>query len=110
MGGLCYASEDLFTVCLKAEFVIRSYLSEKGLYFASNNDVSKLKCLILKTFVNFKVFHSLFEHSKHQAPIFNPRVHLIKTIINKYTAIRLYSVHKNNPEVRKPSKRQKEIN
>lgn len=30
MGGLCYASENLFTVCLKAELVIKSHLNEKG--------------------------------------------------------------------------------
>lgn len=107
MGGLCYASENLFTVCLKAELVIKSHLNDEGVHFASIEDIEKLKCRILKTFINCNVFDSLIEHSKHQTPMFNHRVHLIKTIIDKYTNVRLHSAHKNNPEIQKLSKRQK---
>lgn len=110
MGGLCYASENLFTVCLKAELVIKSHLNDEGVHFASIEDIEKLKCRILKTFINCNVFDSLIEHSKHQTPMFNHRVHLIKTIIDKYTNVRLHSAHKNNPEIQKLSKRQKGIN
>lgn len=107
MGGLCYASENVFSVCLKSETVIKSHLNENGTHFVNNHDIERLKCNILKTFLNSNIFDSLLEHSKHQAPLFNHRIHLIKTIIDKYTTVRLHSGHKNNPEIKKLSKRQK---
>ncbi|CAH2089890.1 unnamed protein product [Euphydryas editha] len=107
MGGLCYASENLFSVCLKFETVIKPHLNKNSTHFVNNQVIERLKCNILKTFLNSNVFDSISEHSKDQAPAFNHRVHLIKTIIDKYTTVRLHSAYKNNPEIKKLSKRQK---
>lgn len=107
MGGLCYASENLFSVCIKSETVIRSHLNENGTHFVNSHDIEKLKYNILKTFLKSNIFDSLLEHSKQQAPGFNHRINLIKAIIDKYITVRLHSAHKNNPEIKKLSKRQK---
>lgn len=107
MGGLCYSSVDLFTVCLKSENVIRSYINEKGVLFPTRHNIQVLENRILKCFLNSTVFESLNEHSMQQSPLFNHRLNLIKAIIDKYTNVRLHFAHKlHNSDIKTASKRQ----
>ncbi|KAI5634401.1 transposase protein domain-containing protein [Phthorimaea operculella] len=107
MGGLCFSSVDLFTVCLKSESVIKCYIKENGISFPTNHHIEALRSRILKHFLNSNVFDSLNDHSMDQSPLFNHRLNFIRAIIEKYTNVRLHFAHKNNTELKKTSKRQK---
>lgn len=67
----------------------------------------RIQCNILKHFLQTTVFDTLFEHSMNQTPTLNHRLQLIRAIIQKYLNVRLHHEHKNNPLIKKMSKRQK---
>ncbi|KAJ8728919.1 hypothetical protein PYW07_006615 [Mythimna separata] len=107
MGGLCYSTESVFTVCLKSEYILKAYIKENGLYFTRNEDIVIVKNRILKSFVDSNIFSELNDHAIAQTPTLNHRMLLLKAVIEKYVNVRLHSEHKNNPELNKKSKRQK---
>ncbi|KAJ8720540.1 hypothetical protein PYW08_006005 [Mythimna loreyi] len=107
MGGLCFASHDVFLVCLKSEDTLKKFIIENGPYFRNSHDFKRLQYNILKHFLQSNVFDILSEHSMNQTPILNHRLQLIRAIIQKYLNVRLHHEHKNNPFIKSTSKRQK---
>lgn len=38
MGGLCFASHDVFSVCLKSEYILKKFIIENGTYISTTQD------------------------------------------------------------------------
>lgn len=91
MGGLCYSSEDVYTVCLSTEMIIRHLIKKSGGKFLSlKYNLTYITVNTLKLFMEKEVFMCLIPHAFNQPSTLNHRIHLIRAVINKYSTIRLY--------------------
>lgn len=103
-GGLCYASEDVYTVCNKTEEVIRR---EQRIHGLKNTTKTYLCSLVLKCTLNLNIFSSIDTHSLQQPPLFSHKISLIKAIIENFIDVRLhYIAKKNNRKLNSKLKRQ----
>lgn len=90
MGGLCYSTEDVYKICLSTEVLIRRLVRQSGgnglsvKYNYNYITTNALKCLM-----DTDLFKSLTDHSFNQPATLNHRIHLIRTVVNKYTIVRL---------------------
>lgn len=100
MGGLCYAGNDVFDICMSTERVIRNCLRVSGgKSIQKKYDKNFISIQVLKIFIEKDVFPENAEH-KH-------KINLIKLIIEKYTDLRLhYICKKENSQIKSTSKRQ----
>lgn len=99
LGGLCYASKDVFLICEKSEYIIRRFLRTGGC-------VKDKMCIsILKKFIDCDVFIGINENC--QGADFGHKIGLLKAIIEKYIDIRLHYAGKlKTSETKNKSKRQ----
>lgn len=103
-GGLCYASEDVYTVCSKTEEIIRR---EQRINGQKNTTKAYLCSLVLKRVFHLNIFSSIDIHSRQQPALFNHKISLIKAIIEKFIDVRLHYIAKKTTEgLKSNSKRQ----
>lgn len=101
IGGLCYASNDVFLICQKTEKILRHHIKISGGKTLLNKN---LVMETLRMLVNVKLFTRTDAHNKEQ---FNHIYELTKAIIAKYVDVRLhYICKKENIEKKYKSKRQ----
>lgn len=100
MGGLCYASNDVFDICMKTEQVIRNCLRMSGgKSIEKKYDKNFMSVNVLNAYIAKDVFSERNEHDH--------KISLIKLIIEKFIDIRLhYICKKETAEVKNTSKRQ----
>lgn len=100
MGGLCYSSVDVYTICLATEKNIRGLIKQSGgKALASKYDLKYVTINTLKNFIGTNVFTVLKQHALNQPSTFNHRNHLIRAIVNQYAKIRLHHEAKNDQTV-----------
>lgn len=65
MGGLCYASRDVFDVCVKTERIIRNCLRASGdKTIQKKYDKNFISVNVLKAYIDKDVFGVGHEHHK----------------------------------------------
>uniref|UniRef100_A0A2A4JUC7 THAP-type domain-containing protein n=1 Tax=Heliothis virescens TaxID=7102 RepID=A0A2A4JUC7_HELVI len=94
-GGLCYASEDVYTVCKKTEEIIRR---EQRINSNKNTTKGYLCSLVLKHISHLNIFPGIDIHSRQQPALFNHKISLIKAIIEKFIDVRLHYIAKKTTE------------
>lgn len=106
MGGLCFASDDVFLICCETEKCVRGLMNVSGgkTILRQYNKVF-ITNKVLRSLVNINLFTRTDAHDKDQ---FNHMYDLTKAIIEKYVDVRLhYICKKENQEKKDNSKRQK---
>lgn len=98
-GGLLYPSDDVITICKKAESVIRYYTDNSRKF---NKDFLVTK--ILHSLVGTKLFEDISFHQIGEYPTGNHITDLMKAVIEKYINIRVHFLLKEY--VSKETKRQ----
>ena len=96
-GGLCYPSDDVYTVCHKSEKAIRFALKESsGEILKRKYSEMYLTAMVLTQFLGCEViFQNIIEHAHNQDALENHRIHLIRCIIQKYVKTRLFYISKS---------------
>ena len=99
MGGLCYASNDVFDVCMKTERVIRNCLRMSG--------GKTIKKNYDKNFIGINVLNAYIEKNVFSTNEHNHKINLMKLIIEKFIDVRLhYICKKETAQIKIDSKRQ----
>lgn len=105
VGGLCYASKDVYLICSKSENIIRHYIKlSGGKSLLRQYDGQYLTMKILRSLVNVTLFTNIDAHTRNQ---FNHMYELTKATVRKYVDVRLhYICKKENIDKKISSKRQ----
>lgn len=96
-GGLIQPTQDVITICIKCERIIRH-----NLHISSNTMISKkldetyLTNNVLQSLFDTNLFESLREHTYDQTPMENHILHLMRAIVQKYIKIRLHHIALNS--------------
>lgn len=100
MGGLFYASEDVFNVCMKTESVIRHFIRMSGgKSLLKKYDKNFICSIVLKLYININIFPGGDPH--------NHEITLLKSVIEKFTDVRIhYICKKETRAIKDTSKRQ----
>jgi hypothetical protein len=78
-GGLIVPSQDVITICVRTECIIRTFYS-RDTVMNKYNIISQT----MKTLVGENYFEILNDHIKEQPPFYNHITHICKGICNKY--------------------------
>ncbi|CAH2092899.1 unnamed protein product [Euphydryas editha] len=99
MGGLCYASNDVFDICMRTERIIRNCLRVSGGNTIHKKYDKNFICAnVLNTYIEKDVFAEENEH--------NHNIFLMKSIIEKFIDVRLHYVcKKETAQIKIHSKR-----
>lgn len=105
MGGLCYASKDVFVINTETENIIRHYIKlSGGKFMLKMYSKAFLTTKVIQSLLNINIFTQIDGHTKDQ---FHHIYDLTKVIIEKYVDIRLHYICKRDTlEKKTKSKRQ----
>lgn len=105
VGGLCYASKDVYLICSKSENIIRHFIKlSGGKSLLRQYDGQYLTIKILRSLLDVKLFTNTDAHTNDQ---FNHIYELTKAAVKKYVDVRLhYICKKENIDKKIASKRQ----
>lgn len=100
MGGLFYASNDVFNICMKTESVIRNCIRVSGGKSLLKKYDSNFICTaVLKLYIHKNVFPGGDEH--------NHDITLLKSVVERFIDLRLhYICKKETGDIKNKSKRQ----
>lgn len=92
VGGLCYASKDVYLICDKTENVIRHFIKISGGKTLSRQYQGNfLTMKVLRDLVHIKLFTTTDAHTSDQ---FNHLYELTKAVVTKYVDVRVHYICK----------------
>lgn len=100
MGGLFYASADVYNICMKTESVIRHFIrTSGGKSLQKKYDNNFICTIVLKLYIDKNIFLGGDAH--------NHEITLLKSVIEKFTDVRLHYICKKvTGDIKDKSKRQ----